>query len=132
MDILFYIVMIFVGFIVFIQIYARLQGFFKSGKKIPELNGRIGKAIKTNSRTLLYFYTPNCSACKVMTPVIDRLQAEFTNVLKVNLARDMEIGKKFGVMGTPSLVLVENNTIQKFIVGARSEGQIRKLLQNSR
>lgn len=128
MDILFYIVMIFVGFILFIQIYARLQGVLKRGKSIPQVDGKIGKALARNPRTLLYFYTPTCSACKVMTPVIDRLQKEFDNILKVNLANDMETGKKFGVMGTPSLVLVEENKIKSFIVGARNESAIRKLL----
>ena len=118
MNILFYIVIVLVGFIVFVQIYARVQGMLKRGKEIPTIGGKIGKALARNQRTLLYFYTPNCSACKVMTPVIDRLQKEFDNILKVNLVNDMEIGKKFGIMGTPTLVLVENNKIQSFVVGA--------------
>ena len=130
MDVLFYIVMIFVGFIVFIQIYARVQGLMKRGKEIPPIDGKIGNALAQNATTLLYFYTPTCSACKVMTPVIDRLQTEFKNILKINLASDLEIGKKFGIMGTPSLVLVKDNKIQSFVVGAKNETFIRKLLNN--
>ena len=130
MDILFYIVMIFIGFILFIQIYTRLQGVLKRGKPVPQLGGKIGKALAQNQRTLLYFYTPTCSACKVMTPIIDRLQKEFSNILKINLTNDLEIGKQFGVMGTPSLVLVEDQKIRSFVVGARNETAIRKLLEN--
>ncbi|MCD6376947.1 MAG: thioredoxin family protein [Caldisericaceae bacterium] len=130
MDILFYIVMIFIGFILFIQIYTRLQGVLKRGKPVPHVDGKIGKALARNTRTLLYFYTPTCSACKVMTPIIDRLQKEFSNILKINLANDLEIGKQFGVMGTPSLVLVEDQKIRSFVVGARNETAIRKLLEN--
>ncbi|MHB2148697.1 thioredoxin family protein [Calditrichota bacterium LG25] len=130
MDVLFYIVMVVVGFILFVQIYARLQGLLKRGKPIPQVGGKIGRTLAQNQRTLLYFYTPTCSACKVMTPVIDRLQTEFKNILKINLASDMEIGKKFGIMGTPSLVLVKDNKIQSFVVGAKNETFIRKLLNN--
>ncbi len=129
MDVLFFLILIFVGFLLFIQIYARIQGLLKKGKAVPELDGKIGKALLKNPRTLLYFYTPTCSACKVMTPIIDRLQQEFDNILKINLVNAMEIGKKFGVLGTPSLILVEDQKIHSFIVGARNEAQIRKLLQ---
>ena len=64
-----------------------------------------------------------------MTPVIDELRKEFSNLFKVNLARDMDIGRNFGVMGTPALVLVEDRKIKSYILGARNRHFIEKLLR---
>jgi thioredoxin-like negative regulator of GroEL len=40
----------------------------------------------------------------------------------------MDIGRHFGVMGTPSVVLVEDGTIRDYLVGAKSETLLRKLM----
>ncbi len=129
MDVLFYLLIAFAGFVVFIQVLTRVQALLKKGKDAPNVGGHVGKMIARHPRVLLYFYTPTCSACKVMTPIIDRLRKEYGNIVKVDLTRDMKIGKAFGVMGTPSLVVVENNKIRSFIVGARNENSIRRLLE---
>jgi thioredoxin 1 len=39
------------------------------------------------------------------------------------------LAKHFGVMATPSLALVEQGVVKKLVVGARSEPQIRVLLE---
>jgi len=114
---------------VFIQIYVRIIGLLKRGKKIADIPGRIGELMKTEPRLILYFYTQTCAACKAMSPVIDRLRSEYSNIIKVDLSKDMEIAKKFGVMGTPSLVVVENQEIKNFVMGAKNEAFLRKLIE---
>ncbi len=63
-----------------------------------------------------------------MTPLVDKLQNEFNNLHKVNVANEKDIAKKFGVMGTPALILLENSTIASYQLGIKNEGFIRKLL----
>jgi thioredoxin-like negative regulator of GroEL len=63
-----------------------------------------------------------------MTPVIDRLAAERNDVVKIDAAAFTDLARQFGVMGTPSLALVDQGVVQTLLVGARSEAQIRALL----
>ena len=123
-----YIVLSIIGFFVFIQVYFLVQSFFKKGKTIGEFSGEIGNKVKSGKKLLLYFYSPNCSACRTMTPVIDKMSKENKDVHTINLSRDMQLAKIFGVMGTPATVLVENAKIKKYILGARSEVFLRKLV----
>ena len=63
-----------------------------------------------------------------MTPVIDKMKQKNNDIYKINLTRDMEIGKVFGVMGTPATVVVEDSKIVRYILGARPESYLRKLI----
>ena len=121
MDAILPIVLLIVGFFVFMRILVWVNGKIKKGKKIPSFSGEIGQRIQKGDKLLLYFYTPSCGACKAMTPVVDEMIQDKNNVYKINLAKDYNIGKIFGVMGTPATVVVNESKIDQFILGARSK-----------
>ena len=127
---IFYIVLVIIGFFVFIQIYFLINSFLKKGKTITPFEGEIGKKVSAGKKMLLYFYSPTCGPCKAMTPVVDQLRKENKDVHKINLSRDMSIGRVFGVMGTPATILVENSRIKKYVLGARSESYLRGLIES--
>jgi thioredoxin 1 len=128
MDVLLYIVLIIVGFFVVMNLFVWISGFLKKGKKIDELSGELGAGIKAGNKLLVYFYSPSCGACKAMTPVVEEMSRKNSNIFKINVARDWDIARKFGVMGTPATILVENSKISKYILGARNEQFLRGLL----
>lgn len=128
MESLLYIVLAVIGLFVILQLFMRLASFLKRGKKIEGVKGQLGRDIASGKTNLVYFYSPACAACKPMTPIIGKLQSEFKNIHKINLARDMEVARIFGVLGTPALVKVENQKISSYQLGARNENMIRKLL----
>lgn len=128
MDIILYIILAVAGYFVFAQLYIRIIPFLKKGKKIKFIEGAPGNELSNDGRNLLYFYTKSCSACKSLTPVIDKLQKEFNNIHKIDLVKDMETAKAFGIMGVPALITIENRTIINYYLGYRSESAIRKLL----
>jgi len=99
------------------------------GRSVPELDALLTVAQRSQPRLLVYFWSPSCGMCRGMTPVIDKLAAERGNVLKVNAADSVALAKHFGVMATPSLALVEQGVVKKLVVGAKSEPQIRALLE---
>ncbi len=128
LDILLYIVLIIIGFFVFMQLFVWISGLTKRGKMIGNIKGELGRQIQSGKKLMVYFYSPTCGACKAMTPMVDRLKKEFKGVFSVNLAKDMETARVFGVMGTPATVVVKNGQIQKFVLGARSEKYLRDML----
>jgi len=125
----FYITSAVVVLFILLQLYMRLQGYLKRGKQVKNIPPDLRRELQKYDRVLLYFYTPTCSACRVMTPVIDRLKNEFDNILKIDLSRDTHLGPVFGVMGTPTITLMQGTTIREFVVGARKEAFLCRLLQ---
>jgi len=115
--------------IVLMQIVPLIRARRMRGRAVPELDAMLNDAQRAQERLLVYFWSPGCGACRPMTPVMDRLAAERGNVLKVNVAQSLALARRFGVMGTPSLALVEKGILKQLLVGARSEPQIRALLQ---
>jgi thioredoxin 1 len=123
-----YLVLVIVGFIVVIQLYAWIGSYLKKGKQLEGIEGDLGRKISRGDKVMVYFYSQSCSACKPMTPVIDKLRKSYKNVYKVNVTKDLDTSRKFGVMGTPAMVLVENAKISEYILGARNETFIQNLL----
>jgi thioredoxin 1 len=92
------------------------------------VSGPVGKAIQRGDRVLLYFFSPGCGACRPMTPMIEKISKSRKNVFPIDISRDMTIARKFGVMGTPSTVLVETGKISEFLVGPQPEEKLRSLI----
>ena len=128
MDNLLYIIFFIIGLFVFMQLYVRISTWKKKGKKIENIGGELGRKLEDGDRHLIYFYTRSCSACKTMTPVVDTLTQGFKNIHKINLATDMETARKFGVMGTPATVVVENSKIISYVLGYKNASFLRNLL----
>jgi thioredoxin 1 len=122
------VVLAIVGFFVLMRLFVWVSGKMKHGKKVPAFSGEIGERIQKGEKLLLYFYSPSCGACKSMTPVIDEMKSEKNNIYKINLTREYNIGQKFGVLGTPATIIVNDSKIDQYILGARSEKFLRGLV----
>ena len=88
----------------------------------------VGKELKGfGKEVILYFYSPNCGACKRMDPVIETLSRK-ARVKRVNVGEKegLEIARELGVMGTPTTVVVKDGRIKKVFVGFQSEDKILK------
>ncbi len=98
------------------------------GKKIEGLKGQIGKSVANSGRVLAYFYSPSCAACRTQTPVVEKLQSEFSNVFKVNVADDLDTARAFGVMATPTTAIVNGGIVEELLIGAKTEKELRSYL----
>lgn len=116
-----YIILSVAGAFVALMIGMRLLIQFKSsalkGKPAPELGGRPGKIIQKGKAALFYFYSPSCGACASMTPAVKALSKDNEGVFPVDISTDMATARKFGVMATPTLVVVKNRLIQEILIG---------------
>ena len=122
------IIFLFFGF----QYFMILKTKFKKGKAAPELAGKFAKALKGKGTSLFYFYSPSCGACRTMTPVVSRYTKNNPRCFKIDISKDMETARAFGVMGTPSTVLVEGGIIKDFVVGAKPESDLVKMLEQTK
>jgi len=128
MEWILYVVGGILAFFIITPIFIRLKTGLKKGKPAPELTGKYAKAVETGKPTIFYFYTDNCAACKPMTPIIEKYKKKNRNVFKIDARKEFSLAQKFGVMGTPSTVLVKEGIITEFLVGPQPEGKIAAFL----
>lgn len=113
---------------VLLQFFLRHRMKRMQGKPAPELSGKAAEALKGKEPVLFYFYSPSCGACRGMTPVVEDMASKNPGVFPVNVTEDMETAMKFGVMGTPTTVLVENGVIREIVIGPRQREELYSLL----
>lgn len=119
---------IFASLLIILQLVIVINAKKRRGRRILGVGGPLGEAVNSGDRVLAYFYSPTCSECKTQTPIIDILQREYPNVYKVDVGEHFEAARAFGVMATPTTVLVDQSKIVDVFVGTRSEAVLREAL----
>lgn len=91
------------------------------GTKISGLPGKLKSLEKKGATGMVYFFSPSCRACKAQTPVIKSLQKAYRNVFDVDISRDMDTARIFGIKATPATVAVKDGVIDKVFVGVKQK-----------
>ncbi len=112
------------------QLYPLYRSRQMRGHQVSQLSGIVPDSVLGKPRYLLYFWAPQCGMCRGMTPVVDRLQQQHEELVKIDASQHPDIAHELGVMGTPALVVVKQGAIEKVMLGAKSEGAILKLLKH--
>lgn len=124
-----FIVLALIALFVLWQFYPVIQARNMRGRVAPNMEELLDDDQKSLKRLLIYFSSPQCGMCKTMTTDIDELQATHKDIIKVNVIEHIDIARKFGILGTPSLALVEDGKIAGIKVGAKSKQQILAVLK---
>ena len=67
------------------------------------------KVLKENEIMLVQFWAPWCGPCRALTPVIDKLEEKFGNVIgRCNTDENQDLVGKFAIKGIPTLILFKD------------------------
>lgn len=119
---------IFASLLIVLQLVIVINSRRRRGRRILGVGGVLGEAVNSGDRVLAYFYSTSCPECKAQTPIIDTLQNEYANVFKVDVAEHFEAARAFGVMATPTTVMVDQGKVVDVYVGTRTEAFFRDAL----
>lgn len=95
-------------------------------------NSSFGKEVMESEKPVLIdFYADWCGPCKMVSPVVDKIAEEHSEikVCKVNVDSEPELAQKFGIASIPTLVVVKNGRITNQKVGAVSGQTILDMLK---
>lgn len=89
------------------------------------------EVMNSDKTVLLDFWAPWCGPCRRVTPIIEEISNERSDikVCKVNVDEEPELAGEFGIMSIPTLVTVKNGQVVGQTVGARPKNMILEMLQ---
>ena len=77
--------------------------------------------------SIVDFYGETCGPCKLLAPILERLESEFPfiNVIKVNTDAYPNYSKEYEITGVPTLLFVKDGEIKERRMGVMHEAQLK-------
>jgi thioredoxin 1 len=98
---------LFFGFMLILRLYATIRSRRMHGRSFHRLKDGV-----------VYFYSERCGACRLMKPEVEKLK-EKIKVLEVDVFTEegSKLAKEYGIMATPTTLVVRGGIIKRAFVG---------------
>ena len=84
------------------------------------------EVLNSEQTVLIDFYADWCGPCKMLSPIVEQVASENTDVkvVKVNVDNEQDLAIKYQVMSIPTLVVIKNGSEANRMVGLSSKSDI--------
>ena len=89
-------------------------------------------AASMSQPVLVDFWAPWCAPCKVIGPVLEKLEADYAGrfkLVKIDSDQEQQLAGAFGIRSIPTCVLLVNGQPVDGFMGALPEGKVREFLE---
>jgi thioredoxin 1 len=90
------------------------------------------EVLKSEIPVLIDFWAPWCGPCKAVEPVLEEIENEVGEKIKVcriNLDEAPEIATKYSIMSIPTLMVIKDGNIMDTKVGALPKDSLMSIIQ---
>ncbi|HMJ89293.1 MAG TPA: thioredoxin family protein [Candidatus Acidoferrum sp.] len=83
---------------------------------------------------LVDFFTDGCGPCRMMSPVLDEISRERSDIkiVKVDAGTSYELAANYGISAVPTFILFANGAPKAQFVGARSKRDLLAWIESNR
>lgn len=78
-------------------------------------------------------YQTHCMPCKMLTPILEKLQAEFTGriqVTSVNVDKGIpELYQNMNIMSTPTVLFIRDGVLLERFSGIKTYDEVKKIVE---
>ncbi len=86
------------------------------------------EVLNYNGKVLVDFFATWCGPCQMLSPVLEKISEEETEIkiVKVNIDEETKLSIDNGVEVVPTLVLYDNGQVVRKLEGYRDEEELKK------
>jgi thioredoxin 1 len=80
---------------------------------------------------LIDFWAEWCGPCRMVTPIVESLAADYdgkVKVAKLNVDENPQVSRRFNIRSIPTLLLFKDGELKETAIGLRPKPQLEQLL----
>ena len=86
-----------------------------------------------NGFTLVDFFADWCGPCKMLSPILEELSEEYTNIkfIKVNVDDNMDLAGRYGIMSIPTIFIFKDGQLLVSTQGYRDKDGMKLYIEDA-